>query len=89
MAAKSLTDEELQDALDLVEQHGSVAEASRHTDLKRSTFESRYQRAKDILGEQPKTQTDDVSLPEFPDVHGFKGGAVLLDFGNPCKSNIV
>ena len=67
MAAKSLTDEELQDALDLVEQHGSVAEASRHTDLKRSTFESRYQRAKDILGEQPKTQLEDVSLPEFPD----------------------
>ena len=67
MAAKCLTDEELQDALDLVEQHGSVAEASRHTDLKRSTFESRYQRAKDILGEQPKTQLEDVSLPEFPD----------------------
>lgn len=67
MAAKSLTEQELQDVLDLVEKHGSVSEASRHTDLKRSTFESRYQRARDILGEQPKTQTDDVSLPEFPD----------------------
>ena len=67
MAAKSLTHEELQDVLDLVEKHGGVSEASRHTDLKRSTFESRYQRARDILGEQPKTQTDDVSLPEFPD----------------------
>jgi len=67
MAAKSLTEEELQDVLNLVEQHGSVVEASRHTDLKRSTFESRYQRARDILGEQPKTQIEEVALPVFPE----------------------
>ena len=67
LAAKSLTEDELQDVLDLVEKHGNITEASRHTDLKRSTFDSRYQRARDVLGEKNASQLQDVALPEFPD----------------------
>lgn len=69
MAAKSLTHEELQDVLDLVEKYGSVSEASRYSDLKRSTFESRYQRARDILEDPATKETveQEVSLPTFPD----------------------
>ena len=67
MTAKRLSDEELLEALALVEQHGTVSEAARHTELRRSTFESRVARARDRFGKSEKlADTEEVELPTFP-----------------------
>jgi hypothetical protein len=67
VTAKRLSDEELLEALALVEQHGTVSEAARHTELGRSTFESRVARARDRFGNRQAINEEEVDLPVFPE----------------------
>ena len=67
LAQRGLTDDQLQQVLDLVKQHGTVAEAALESGLNRSTFESRYRRALDKFGSDAEEQKNEAVLPTFPD----------------------
>ena len=67
LAQRGLTDDQLQQVLDLVKQHGTVAEAAGKSGLNRSTFESRYRRALDKFCSDAEEQKNEAVLPTFPD----------------------
>ena len=71
MTAKTLTEEELREAVNLVKEHdGSVTRAAAAAKFSRSTLDNRYRRALQLLPEHNKKYSDldgEVQLPVFPD----------------------
>lgn len=69
MAARGLSEKQMRETLDLVNQHENVSAAAIAAGINRSTFESRYRRAKQVLmvDEPADARSDtEVLLPEFP-----------------------
>ena len=70
MAARGLSEKQMQETLNLVDQHQNVSAAAIAAGINRSTFEGRYRRSLQVLRpdqEEPPTSEPDITLPEFPD----------------------
>lgn len=69
MPQKPMTDAQLREALDLVEQYGSITEAAEATGIKRPTLQTRVDRARERLNKPvptaPDLPDDDIPIGEI------------------------